>query len=705
MINVSVKTLKKFFVRKPTIPKINPGRKKPEKIGDERRLVWTLSATKASMSFCVILFVYIVIEMIMWVLNWKIWPRGWSKRWTDKLIALLVYFAKKLPGGRGGETLNRIDLIEMSLRNMKVKKTRTMVTIGGMAISIGSIVFLVSLGYGLQRLVVNRVARLEELRQVDVFSQTGSNVRINDKLVYSLKEIDGVKLVLPLIAVVGRVNYQNSVVDLAVYGVSSDYLNESAIKPIEGQVYNDKEQNLSKATNDPRVAGAMTENPAAAHNSYIGEVDFSIKPGQWLKVREQPTRQAGVVGYTRRVEGGQVGKESWGGSYIDDTGRGEAGFDENNQKLGRWIKTKVYLWEKIACTEENGGCEEGTYLPMRDENNDLIQKEGWLAEVNMIINESVLNQPAVLGLKTETETAETTTETKNNLDGIDWVEIASESGVSQVEEVNKIDVPESSIHQIVINQAMQKVLGLTDGGVIDKTIDVSFIVVSDLLEDNAKKIESNPTSYKITGVVLEGNSPMAYVPFEDIKGLGVVNYSQAKVVTGNTDLLARIRTQIGAMGFTTQSVVDTVAQIDNLFNTARAVLALLGMVALAVAALGMFNTLTVSLMERTREVGLMKALGMKSSEVRELFLAESMVMGLLGGLFGIAFGFVSGKLVGVLLTTYALIKGVGVIDVSYIPPLFIGVIIFLSLLVGLFTGLYPARRATKISALNALRYE
>lgn len=142
-----------------------------------------------------------------------------------------------------------------------------------------------------------------------------------------------------------------------------------------------------------------------------------------------------------------------------------------------------------------------------------------------------------------------------------------------------------------------------------------------------------------------------------------------------------------------------------LFATMRVILAILGMIALGVAALGMFNTLTVSLLERTREVGLMKAMGMKSSEIQELFLTESMIMGILGGFLGIATGFLAGKLAGLILSLFAVFQGVGYIDISHIPASFTVVIILLSLLVGVVTGIYPAKRATKISALNALRYE
>ena len=124
-----------------------------------------------------------------------------------------------------------------------------------------------------------------------------------------------------------------------------------------------------------------------------------------------------------------------------------------------------------------------------------------------------------------------------------------------------------------------------------------------------------------------------------------------------------------------------------------------------VASLGMFNTLTVSLLERTREVGLMRAMGMKSSEVQELFLSESIIMGVFGGCIGLTLGFVAGKFLGFVLSIFAIAKGVGYVDVTYLPFPFIMLILILSVTVGFITGIYPATRAKKISALNALRYE
>jgi putative ABC transport system permease protein len=226
-----------------------------------------------------------------------------------------------------------------------------------------------------------------------------------------------------------------------------------------------------------------------------------------------------------------------------------------------------------------------------------------------------------------------------------------------------------------------------------------------LLSDPSQKLQSQPTNYTIVGVIAGNKTPLFYVPFIDIRSMGLTNYSQARVIVNSKDALDKVRRQIESEGFATQSVADTVSQINGVFTTARTILALLGFVALAVASLGMFNTLTVSLLERTREVGLMKTMGMKSEEVKELFLTESMIMAFLGGILGLFFGFIAGQILSIILSFFSVTRGVGFVEISYIPFSFVLLILGLSLLVGLVTGIYPARRATKISALNALRYE
>ena len=230
-------------------------------------------------------------------------------------------------------------------------------------------------------------------------------------------------------------------------------------------------------------------------------------------------------------------------------------------------------------------------------------------------------------------------------------------------------------------------------------------MVRSLLKDATSKLITQEIKYEIIGLISDDNTEYFYLPLSDLERLGLQNYSQLKVITQDKNSLKQVRRDIEVLGVATSSTADTVAQIESLFVNIRLLLGLLGTIALGVAALGMFNTLTVSLLERTREIGGMKTMGMVSAEIQELFLSEAMIMGFAGGIGGLMLGFFMGELTSFGLSVFAVASGVGYLSVSYVPIFLVIFILTCSFMVGLVTGLYPAQRAKHTSALNALRYE
>ncbi len=633
-------------------------------------------------------------------------------------------------------TLNRLNMIDLAMRNMQFKKSRTLITVGGMAVGIAAIVFLVSIGFGVQELVIGRVASLEELRQTDVNIQSGSKVKITDKTISDIQEFTGVHSVQPLIAVVGRVNFENSVTDVAAYGVTTDYLKYSATQPVQGRLFesNDLVVSVGGDTFGGTVAGIKTiqeqqkEVVLAKELEEIQPVFFTIHEEVWLPVFSQATSASNIIGFTKRVEGIQKGVEVWGGWYVSENGAGEAGKDEQGNILGRWVSAKYSLWNAGGCGEQaETDCVEGEYLPVLKDNSQ-VQLEGYIMENNLTLRVGAALDGEVLGdmVLTADNNAEVLAETTTAPTGVTDVTPAQKSPIQdsllmeiesllqeEASEAAGIVIPEDmetaiisphALKEAIVNRAMIKVLGISEENAVGSKLSVSFVVVGSLL-DSDKKLLSETAQYEIVGVDPDERTPFFYVPFIDLRTLGINNYSQLKVIAAKEEALPKVREQVEVLGLKTYSVADTVAQINNLFNTIRILLAIIGGVALAVASLGMFNTLTVSLLERTREVGLMKAMGMKSYEVRELFLTESMVMGFMGGFLGVFLGVLSGKLLSLLLTLYSVSRGFVGIDISSTPASLVGLTMVFALLVGLVTGFYPAHRATKISALNALRYE
>jgi len=671
-----------------------------------------------SIIFLVTLFSYIGVRLVEWQVKKLPYPEKIRERILSRAYKLYDLIARMNRHRQG--TISRVNLMELAFRNMSSKKSRTFITIGGMAVGIGAIVFLVSLGYGIQELVISRVARLDEMKQVNVSPQPGSQVKINDETIARLADIEEVEESLPLISVVGSVNYQNSVSDMAVYGVTSAYLRHSAITPVQGDIFDSNDLTIQWPKEDQQKVGSILkedEVKVAAVTTEdveffeigqeIARIGFSINPRVWLKVRNGPNVDAEVIGYTKRMVGRYEGELVVGSVHEkkdEEDGENEEKSDEKeegsgDEKKGEWIKARIYIWEKKECDEKtNMDCIDGKFVVRRDENSGRIQEEGYIARTEMsmdILEDYTKEGPKVLGVEVDAETIDAS---ELGIEGLDI-------GETEKENIKEVSIDHLAKKEAVVNRAMLSILNINEEEAVGESFDVSFEAVGNLLEDSSEKVKSTVTNYRIVGVTPDDKVPVFYVPFVDLRAVGIVNYSQLKVITKGKEFLSDARKKIEAMGYSTDSVVDTVNQINSLFQTARVVLALIGTVALAVASLGMFNTLTVSLLERTREVGLMKSMGMKSYEVKEMFLVESLLMGFFGGVVGLLLGFLAGKGVGVVLSMFSLFKGVGTVDIAHIPSVFVAVIVFLSLFVGVVTGIYPAQRAKKISALNALRYE
>jgi len=266
-------------------------------------------------TFVLLLMFYLLAKGIIWLSDGKYFPPIIKKKLQSPLSAFYNQTTRVL-GAKHAGSISRVDLIELSIKNMKAKKTRTLVTIGGMMVGIGAIVFLVSIGYGLQQLVITRVARLEEMRQTDIAPQPGGKVKITDKTLADLNDVVAIKKALPLIAVVGRVNYQSSVSDMAVYGVTTDYLKESAIKPIRGKIFTSNKLTATVPKRKGEVAGAYIESQFGERGEKIQDVEYAIDQSSWIRVRADASTNAKILGYTKRVEGSSMGEEIWGGSIF-----------------------------------------------------------------------------------------------------------------------------------------------------------------------------------------------------------------------------------------------------------------------------------------------------------------------------------------------------------------------------------------------------
>jgi putative ABC transport system permease protein len=167
----------------------------------------------------------------------------------------------------------------------------------------------------------------------------------------------------------------------------------------------------------------------------------------------------------------------------------------------------------------------------------------------------------------------------------------------------------------------------------------------------------------------------------------------------------QVENSIKQMGFATFSLLDATKGLRLVFTVFDLFLGLFGSLALTVACLGIINTLVMAILERRREIGILKALGATDRDVRSLFFAEAGVMGLFGGFFGVALGWLIGSALTWGTTIYLHRQNLPGVKISYIPWwLALGAIIF-AIIVSLVAGLYPASRAARLNPVDALRYE
>lgn len=232
-----------------------------------------------------------------------------------------------------------------------------------------------------------------------------------------------------------------------------------------------------------------------------------------------------------------------------------------------------------------------------------------------------------------------------------------------------------------------------------------------------------PHETKVVGILAESQDIRGWGVYMDINDLQKILEEDAKVTgqkfdknlvydnvtikVNNVDNVSAVSQTLKDQGYQTWSMTDMLEEMRNTARTIQLVLAGIGAVSLFVAAIGITNTMVMSIYERTREIGVMKVLGSRLVDIKRLFLFEAALIGGIGGLMGLGLSFGVSKLINSLgAGMFGGGMGMGgTSGISYIPVWLAGAGIAFSMLIGLISGYYPARRAMNLSALDAIRTE
>lgn len=265
---------------------------------------------------------------------------------------------------------------------------------------------------------------------------------------------------------------------------------------------------------------------------------------------------------------------------------------------------------------------------------------------------------------------------------------------------------EGDNHGLLISSAGAKLFNMSPKDILNKEIYLTLFIAQKN-EDGLEEIrsEKRETKYLVTGVVEDENTSFIYIPAKSIADLNINTYSQAKVKVSRDIYMEEARNKIIEIGFLASALSDTIDQAKKIFQIIQIILALFGLVALTVSAIGMFNTMTVTLLERINEIGIMRSIGASAADIKMLFLVESVLMGLLGGVGGIAIGYLGGQFANFGVNLLAKSFGGQSLNLFFSPTWFVGFILAFSTVIGFTTGIYPSRRASKLNPLEALRYK
>ena len=298
--------------------------------------------------------------------------------------------------------------------------------------------------------------------------------------------------------------------------------------------------------------------------------------------------------------------------------------------------------------------------------------------------------------------------------GAGWNLREGDQLVSKVLAGRYIDLQEG---EAVITESIVTAYGIPAEEFLNKT----FILTdqSNLFGGQGKPLE--PQEYRVVGVV--GNvRNFTYVVsekagLEDVakkNGYSTTEeyietaghqsiYVKSKTETGVKD----ITTQIKNLGFDASSLEDLLALFNTFFNIIPIIFTIVGAIAVFVASIGIINTMIMSVFERTKEIGVMKAVGAKNGNIRLLFITESGLIGFLGGTFAVLISLATIALVESVVVKRVL-PNLGITNVTTLfetPVWLIVTTVVVSTIIGILAGLYPAIRASRLDPVTALRYE
>lgn len=269
------------------------------------------------------------------------------------------------------------------------------------------------------------------------------------------------------------------------------------------------------------------------------------------------------------------------------------------------------------------------------------------------------------------------------------------------------NIKESS-GEVLIGEAMLEQIDLSPADVLNKEIEIS--VSNDQTKQDVKK------KFKVVGVIDKnfsnaGKIVMTAEDSADLRGYQTLEkdylknkgYDFALVYASDISDVEELSEKINELGYMSTSSVDMAKEVQKSLGAINTAFTVLGVIVLVVAAIGIVNTMTMSVMERTKSIGVMKSVGASNTAIRTMFLVQASLIGLIGGGVGVLGGVGINKIIQIIVKLLIRKKEIDA-DISIgLPWYLILVVLAFSMGIALISGIYPANKAAKLDPIEALR--
>ena len=270
-------------------------------------------------------------------------------------------------------------------------------------------------------------------------------------------------------------------------------------------------------------------------------------------------------------------------------------------------------------------------------------------------------------------------------------------------------IPQGDKGGILLQRTVAKEFSKNINSLVGKNIKISIGSGASVLSPTSLYTKAQTFSIKIVGIT---SGHLSYISYNQsilwsklLENTKNPKFSNIEVLSNSTSNVKTIASIISSKGYGTQTLESVISELNTPFLIVDSILGIIGGISLVVSAIMILVIMLMEILERTREVGILKAIGAKRSDIRNLFILETIIIGSIGGIFGLVIGIIVIDILNYFINIFIKSSG-GAATTLFSSPLYFYLLVFLfGIFIAVIAGIYPSSKASKMNPIDALRYE